>query len=77
MATKTLTITEDAYERLANLKEESESFSEVVKRLTAGHSLLDLVGVLNKEESNELKNTIALTRKKWRKTINKTSSLLQ
>lgn len=34
MPTKNITITEDAYERLAALKQDDESFSELVVRLT-------------------------------------------
>lgn len=34
MASKTITITEDAYEKLAAHKREDESFSEVIRRLT-------------------------------------------
>ena len=33
MATKSLTITEDAYERLKSHKRDDESFSEVIERL--------------------------------------------
>lgn len=34
MAHKTLTISEDAYYMLANLKKEGESFTELIKRIT-------------------------------------------
>ena len=34
MTTKTITITEDAYERLRAMKREDESFTELVLRLT-------------------------------------------
>ncbi len=35
MAHKTLTISEEAYEMLAELKKEGESFTELIKRITA------------------------------------------
>lgn len=36
MATKSLTITEEAYERLREYKREDESFTETILRLTGG-----------------------------------------
>jgi predicted CopG family antitoxin len=73
MATKTLTITEDAYERLSSFKEGKESFSEVITKLTKRHSLVDLVGILTPNENLELKSHIAKTRKRWRKSVEKTA----
>lgn len=47
MATKNISLTEDAYERLKECKREDESFSDVVNRLTrASTSLGDGVGAL-------------------------------
>jgi predicted CopG family antitoxin len=40
MAVKTVTLAEDAYDALAALKSEGESFSEVVRRLTGSQILL-------------------------------------
>ncbi len=40
MAVKTVTLAEDAYEALAALKGEGESFSQVVRRLTGSQILL-------------------------------------
>jgi predicted CopG family antitoxin len=40
MAVKTVTLSEDAYNALAALKREGESFSEVVRRLTGSQVLL-------------------------------------
>ena len=36
MATKTITITEDAYNRLREMKREGESFTDVLLRITGG-----------------------------------------
>lgn len=47
MATKNISLTEDAYERLKACKREGESFSDVVNRLTrSSRSLSDGVGAL-------------------------------
>ncbi len=40
MAVKTVTLAEDAYEALAALKGDGESFSQVVRRLTGSQILL-------------------------------------
>ncbi len=49
MATKTLTITEDAYNLLAYQKQEEESFSQEITRLFSQrkkHTLKDLFGLI-------------------------------
>jgi len=63
MATKTLTITEDAYERLAALKEEDESFSTVINRITGKVSLLSFAGILTKKEADCMEKIIKESRK--------------
>ncbi len=53
MAHKTLTISEEAYEALAGLKKEGESFTELIKRLTAPlgkKKLSAFIGVLEGKE---------------------------
>ena len=52
---KTLTVTRDAYERLALRKENGESFSDVINKLTGKASLFDLVGILTEDEASKLK----------------------
>ena len=64
MATKTLTITEEAYGRLQALKEGSESFSEVINKVTGKRSLMELAGILSKEEGKKLMNHIKEGRKR-------------
>jgi predicted CopG family antitoxin len=62
MATKNISISEDAYRRLASLKLPNESFSVVINRLTGKHSLNDLFGVLSRNEANRLAKNIERVR---------------
>ncbi len=53
MAHKTLTISEEAYEALAGLKKEGESFTHLIKRIAAPlrrKKLSDFIGVLDGDE---------------------------
>ena len=77
MATKTLTITEEAYEKLAAFKKGKESFSDVIHKLTSKYSMLDLVGLLSKEEANELAGNIKDIGKRLKKQLDKTDLKLQ
>ena len=58
MGTKNISISEEAYERLAALKEPNESFTEVVNRLTKKRSILELVGTLTEKEGEEIRRNI-------------------
>ncbi|MEE6210347.1 antitoxin VapB family protein [Salarchaeum sp. III] len=49
---KSIQLSEEAYERLAAHKREDETFSEVVLRLAGERSLLDIAGVLSDEEAD-------------------------
>jgi len=51
MATKTISITEDAYKRLACLKKNNESFSMVIERITGKKKISDFKGILSKESA--------------------------
>lgn len=64
MATKTLTITEDAYERLASHKENNESFSDVINRITHKVSLMSIAGILTEEEADKIEAKIKIIRKR-------------
>lgn len=67
MATKSITITTEAYERLAALKGPKDSFSDVINKNIKKHSLMELYGVLSDKEGEELARNIAESRKIKRK----------
>lgn len=69
MATKSITITEDAYSRLAMLKQENESFSDVINRIVPRRSLLELAGILTDKEGEDLKKIIAKSRKRMKRRV--------
>lgn len=73
MATKTLTITEKAYDKLAKLKRENESFSLVIERLTRKNKpkLRNFHGIISKEFGSELEESILEERKLHEKLSNK------
>jgi predicted CopG family antitoxin len=55
---KSIRLSEDAYERLAAHKREDETFSEVVLRLAGERSILDLAGVLSDAEADALRDAV-------------------
>jgi len=64
---KTLTVTEEAYERLASKKTPGESFSNVILRVTGKGSILDLVGILDEKSARELESSVTETRSRMRR----------
>ena len=71
MATKTLTITEEAYGRLATAKENHESFSDFIVRRFPSHSLLELAGTLTNNDAQEIRVHIARSREGSRKRLDR------
>jgi predicted CopG family antitoxin len=51
---RSIRLSEEAYERLAAHKREDETFSDVVLRLAGERSLLDLAGILTDEQADAL-----------------------
>ncbi|MFP4175149.1 MAG: antitoxin VapB family protein [Halobacteriales archaeon] len=64
MGTKTVSLSDDAYERLAAEKREGESFSDVVRRLTQGVDLKEFHGVLSDETADEIEESIERSRRR-------------
>ena len=58
MATKTISITEEAYERLKDRKKEHESVSDVVYKITRKKSLLELAGTLSEKDAVKMEEGI-------------------
>ena len=71
MATKSITITSEAYEKLASFKEKNESFTDVINKLTKKNSIFDLIGVLSNKEAEEMKKNIAEGRKRIMERLDK------
>ncbi len=65
MATKTITITLDAYKRLRAKKASNESFSDIIMKLTRRKNTLDYVRSL--KPSNELADNVKKAMQETRK----------
>ncbi len=67
MATKNISITEEAYRRLAALREANESFSQIISRLTARKNLMKFAGALSDRSASKIEKRISRNRKRFDK----------
>ncbi|GAD53875.1 hypotheical conserved protein [Halarchaeum acidiphilum MH1-52-1] len=77
MATKTISLDEEAYERLKAHKQEGESFSDVVKRIASERSWTEVAGELSDTESEELEALVEQGRSQSRTRRDRLDGTLQ
>jgi len=65
MVTKTITVTERAYNALKGMKLPKESFSETILRVRGKKSIWDFVGGLSDESADKLEKNITTLRKEY------------
>ncbi len=61
---KTVGLSDDAYARLAAIKRDDESFSDVVRRLTGAPLLRSLAGTMDDETAQHYRDVIEDARKR-------------
>ena len=71
---KSIRLSEEAYDRLAAHKREDETFSEVVLRLAGERSLLELAGILSDEEADALRDAVAERRERRAEGLDETAN---
>jgi len=72
MGTRNISISDEAYSKLAAMKRPKESFTDVINRLAGKKSVLDLVGLLTPKEGAELRSNIQDIRARSRKRATET-----
>lgn len=70
---KSIRLSEEAYERLAAHKHDDETFSEVVLRLAGERSLLEIAGILDDEEAAEVRDAVEKRRERRRSGLEETA----
>lgn len=63
MGTKTISLADDAYEALLNLKQPGESFSDTIRRLARRRSLAELSGLMRPADAESVAKAIDANRK--------------
>ena len=69
MGSRNISISDEAYSRLAALKRSNESFTDIINRLTGKRSILELAGVLTAAEGDKLRREVEDLRLKSEKRV--------
>jgi len=77
MGSRNISISDEAYSRLAALKRPNESFTDVINRLTGKKSILELAGILTVAEGEELRREMEDLRLKSEKRVASTALRMQ
>ncbi len=77
MGTKNISISEEAYARLAAKKRPQESFTDVINRITGKRSILELRGLLPRKEGQDMLSEIREIRMKSERRIKASSRRIQ
>jgi predicted CopG family antitoxin len=72
LGTKNIAISDEAYQRLKSLKKPGESFTEVIERMTQSRGILELSGILSKQEALRVSEAIRETRRESSKRLRRT-----
>jgi predicted CopG family antitoxin len=62
MGTKNIAISDEAYQMLKALKRPSESFTDVIERMTRRSAVLDLAGIISRTEATAVEKRVKETR---------------
>jgi predicted CopG family antitoxin len=74
---RSIRLSEEAYERLAAHKRAEETFTEVVLRLAGERSLLNLAGILSDEEADALHEAVEKRRERRRTGLEETADRMR
>lgn len=76
MATKTISVSEGAYNLLKSAKQENESFTDAIIRIANKDPLSKLVGILTKKEADAMREHIRKARRMTEERFARTRSRL-
>ena len=74
MGSRNISISDEAYHKLRDMKMKNESFTDVINRLNKKTSILELKGLLSISEADSILNSIEESRKLSRKRLESVES---